>query len=131
MKLLLDTHIALWLLEGGSRLKPEERRLLESADTDIAVSAVSLWEVRLKWSSLHASGARKGTASPADLLDIALRSEFNLLPLEARHAVAELSHPIEHKDPFDELLLVQAQEEGLRLLTRDAKLSHHPLAVTA
>jgi PIN domain nuclease of toxin-antitoxin system len=54
---------------------------------------------------------------------------WEILPLTAHHAAAELADPIPHKDPFDELLLVQAQEEGMRLLTRDTKLEGHPLAV--
>ena len=55
---------------------------------------------------------------------------WELLPLTARHAAALLSQPLGHKDPFDELLLVQAQEEGMHLLTRDAKLIGHPFAVS-
>ena len=51
-------------------------------------------------------------------------------PLTARHAATELIHPLERSDRFDELLLVQAQEEGMHLLTRDAKLAAHPLTVT-
>ena len=54
---------------------------------------------------------------------------WGLLPLTVRHAAAKLVQPLGHKDPFDELLLVQAQEEGMRFLTRDAKLADHPFAV--
>ena len=54
---------------------------------------------------------------------------WEMLPLTGRHAAAELALPLGHKDPFDELLLVQAQEEGMRLLTRDAKLVGHPFSV--
>ena len=54
---------------------------------------------------------------------------WEFLSLTARHAAAELVHPLKHKDPFDELLLVQAQEEGLRLLTRDSKLGYHPCSI--
>jgi PIN domain nuclease of toxin-antitoxin system len=49
--------------------------------------------------------------------------------INRRHAAAELAQPLAHKDPFDELLLVQAQEEGMCLLTRDTKLIGHPFAV--
>ncbi|MFL5285796.1 MAG: PIN domain-containing protein [Rhodopila sp.] len=52
--------------------------------------------------------------------------DWELLPLTASHAAARLAQPLQHKDPFDELLLVQAQEEGMRLLTRDARLVGHP-----
>lgn len=54
---------------------------------------------------------------------------WELLPLTAGHAAAALVQPLGHKDPFDELLLVQAREERMRLLTRDAKLVGHPFAV--
>lgn len=50
------------------------------------------------------------------------------MPLTARHAAASLSHRLGHKDPFDEMLLIQAQEEGMQLVTRDTKLLTHPLA---
>jgi PIN domain nuclease of toxin-antitoxin system len=52
------------------------------------------------------------------------------VPLEAHHAASSLETPLPHKDPFDELLLVQAQEEGLRLMTSDRQLAGHPLAIS-
>ena len=56
---------------------------------------------------------------------------MTFLPMTMAHAATALDPPLDHKDPFDELLLVQAQEEGLRLLTADRLLARHPLAVTA
>jgi PIN domain nuclease of toxin-antitoxin system len=56
------------------------------------------------------------------------RAGWTFLPLVPRHALAPLSPPATHKDPFDEMLLIQAQVEGLRLLTRDRALLDHPLA---
>jgi PIN domain nuclease of toxin-antitoxin system len=55
--------------------------------------------------------------------------EWTFLPLTAHHATTGLIQPLEHKDPFDELLLVQAQEEGMLVLTRDAKLAWHGCSV--
>ena len=60
----------------------------------------------------------------------AIAMDWELLSLSARHAATQLEQPLAHKDPFDELLLVQAQTEGMRLLTRDTKLAAHPLATT-
>lgn len=57
--------------------------------------------------------------------------EVTFLPMTMRHAARGLRAELDHKDPFDELLLVQAQEEGLRLLTVDRRLLGHPLAVAA
>lgn len=131
MRLLLDTHFALWMTQGGGNLTPAERRLLEENATETMVSTVAIWEVRLKWHSFHASGARKGLADPADVLAAMIGMGFGILPLLPDHAIEVLAVPLAHSDPFDELLLAQAQAEGLRLLTRDRALLGHPLTVAA
>ena len=127
MRLLLDTHIAIWAATDEYDLSDGERA--EIITVTPVISAVSIWETRLKWRSFHASGDRKGIISPDKLLAFITTVGWTLLPLTAHHAVATLQHPLAHKDPFDELLLVQAQEEGLRLLTRDEKLARHPLTL--
>lgn len=129
MRLLLDTHIAVWAALDPDALTEAERKRMARADTQLVLSAVSIWELRLKWHSFHISGGRKGPINPAAVVAFAEAIVWELLPLTARHAAAELAQPLGHKDPFDELLLVQAQEEGMRLLTRDAKLAGHPCSV--
>ena len=129
MRLLLDTHIAVWAALAPDALTDAERKRMSDADTQLVLSAVAIWELRLKWHSFHISGGRKGPINPAAVVAFAEAIAWELLPLTARHAAAELAQPLGHKDPFDELLLVQAQEEGMRLLTRDAKLVGHPFSV--
>lgn len=73
------------------------------------------------------SGARKGPGDPTPLLGSLRRMGLDILPLNAETAAAPLHIPIAHKDPFDELLLVQAQQSGARLLTRDRAMLEHPL----
>ena len=102
---------------------------MAGADTQLVLSAVAIWELRLKWHSFHISGGRKGPIDPATVVAFAGAVDWELLPLTAGHAAAALAQPLPHKDPFDELLLVQAQKEGIRLLTRDAKLVGHPFAI--
>jgi len=129
VRLLLDTHIAIWAALDPDALSAAERGRLAAADGPIVLSAVAVWELRLKWHSFHISGTRKGAVDPAAVVAFATAIDWELLPLTAGHAAAALAQPLGHKDPFDELLLVQAQEEGMRLLTRDAKLAGHPFAV--
>lgn len=129
MRLLLDTHIVVWAALDPRILSEAERRWIAEADALLVFSAVAVWELRLKWHGFHISGGRKGPVNPAAVVAFAARMNWEFLPLTARHAAAELTHPLEHKDPFDELLLIQAQEEGMRLLTRDAKLDDHPCAL--
>lgn len=130
MRLLLDTHIAIWAALDPDALSGAERRRMAEVGTQLVLSAVSVWELRLKWHSFHISGARKGPLDPGAVVAFAAAVDWEFLPLTAHHAAAQLAHPLEHKDPFDELLLVQAQEEGMRLLTRDLKLAGHALAVS-
>lgn len=131
MRVLLDTHFAVWLAIEEFRLSKSEIEFLARPETSVLFSAVSIWELRLKWNSFHQSGERKGPASPAAIYGILVDSAFEELPLHARNAAAGLTHAMVHRDPFDELLLAQAQENGLRLLTRDAQLLDHPLAISA
>jgi PIN domain nuclease of toxin-antitoxin system len=130
LRLLLDAHIAIWAALDPEMLTHAERERMADADTPLVLSAVVVWELRLKWHSFHISGGRKGAVEPAAIVAFAMAMDWELLSLTARHAAAELANPLGHKDPFDELLLVQAQEERMRLLTRDAKLAEHPFAVT-
>ncbi len=129
MRLLLDTHIVVWAALDPEALSEAERRWMAESDGPLVLSAVAVWELRLKWHSFHISGDRKGPVSPASIVTFATAMAWEFLPLTAHHAMTDLAHPLEHKDPFDELLLVQAQEEGMRLLTRDSKLNQHPHAV--
>jgi PIN domain nuclease of toxin-antitoxin system len=126
--LLLDTQVAVWAALAPDALTAAERRLMEEADGPLVLSAVAVWELRLKWHSFHISGGRKGPLDPACVVAFAAAMNWRLLPLTPHHASANLAQTLPHKDPFDELLLVQAQEEGMRLLTRDAKLVGHPFA---
>lgn len=130
MRLLLDTHIAFWLTEGGDELSAGERGLIETNSAELMFSAVSLWELRLKWSSFFRSGARKGPAEPSSVRNSLIVLDCQELFLSGVDAVTELQTPLTHKDPFDELLVAQAQANGLRLLTRDARLIPHPLAIS-
>ncbi len=120
----------MWLAVDTGDMTARERAMIEVAET-VVVSAVSIWEVRLKWNSTHVSGARKGIVDPADVLAAVGLLDFTLLPLTADHAAVTLDVPMAHRDPFDELLLAQAQAERLRLLTRDRELLGHPLAIGA
>ena len=129
MRLLLDTHIAIWAALDPDALTESERRRMAAAETPLVLSAVAIWELRLKWHSFHFSGGRKGAVAPSAVVAFAAAMDWEFLPLTVRHAAAELARPLGHKDPFDELLLVQAQEEGMRLLTRDTKMTGHPFAV--
>ena len=131
MRLLLDTSYLYNLIDKPGSFLEQERRILAARDAEFHVSSVSLWELRLKHNARHPSGDRKSRFSPEDVVTALADQEVRFLPMNVAHAVRELRTPLRHKDPFDELLLVQAQEEGLKLLTADKLLIGHPNAVSA
>jgi PIN domain nuclease of toxin-antitoxin system len=128
VSLLLDTHYVYALAGSPGRLTGQEVAFLASYPGRFVVSAVSLWEMRLKWDAFHSSGMRKGPLDPAHALRILSGQNIDFLALTSAHAATPLHESLSHADPFDEILLVQAQVEGLRLLTRDTKLAGHSLA---
>jgi PIN domain nuclease of toxin-antitoxin system len=118
MRLLLDTHIFLWAVQGSASLRPRIRRTLEAAE-QVYVSAASIWEIAVK------SRLGKIEASAIDLVDAIEGSGFLELPVRALHAVGVAHLPLYHTDPFDRLLVSQAMAEPLRLLTVDTALRQY------
>lgn len=130
MRVLLDTSYLYDLMESLVLFTDAERRFLDSRAARIYVCAVSIWEMRLKFLARHGSGVRKSRFHPEDVVAALEQQDVTFPPMTTVHACKSLDVAIPHRDPFDELLLAQAQEEGLRLLTVDRRLVAHPLAIT-
>ena len=130
MRILLDTFYLYRLMEAPGRLFEADLRFLDENEAEVYVSAVSIWEMRLKHHARYASGERKSPYDPNDVLTALEEQDVRFMAVSMSHAARELETPLVHKDPFDELLLVQAQEEGLKLLTRDRLIVGRPLATT-
>lgn len=120
---LLDTHAVLWLLAGDRRLSPRARSALSVSEQPLTVSVVSLWEVATK-RSLGKLDA------PADLSRrIAGLGVVELLPISPPHAEAVGALPWHHRDPFDRMLVAQAQVEGLSIVSADPALAQYGVDV--
>jgi PIN domain nuclease of toxin-antitoxin system len=119
MDLLLDTHVLLWWDRDDSRLSKEVRAAIADIDNGVFVSAASPWEIAIK--------ARKGklrfTGSPAALIEA---NGFLPLAISPVHAEAAGSLAWDHTDPFDRVLVVQAQHERLVLVHADANIRVFP-----
>ncbi|WP_375399128.1 type II toxin-antitoxin system VapC family toxin [uncultured Sphingomonas sp.] len=122
MRLLLDTHLLLWIAEGSARLSKMARALINDDGNVLMFSAVSIAEVSIK----HALRRPDFTANPAGLRRGLTDNGYVELPLTSDHAVAVGALPPIHTDPFDRLLLAQAMAEGIVLLTGDAVLAEYP-----
>ncbi len=122
MKLLLDTHALLWSIIEPERLSLAARTAITDPTSQVAVSAVSLWEIAIK--SALGKLALSGV-TPEALVDAAQQQGFDLLPLDPRLAAGYARLPVDpqHRDPFDRMLAWQAISLGYTLVSRDRKLS--------
>lgn len=122
MKLLLDTHILLWAAGDPDRLTTEAFDLLENDDNELFFSAASLWEIAIK-SGLERSDFQVDMRLLHDGL---LDNGYIELPIYSGHAMAIVTLPSIHKDPFDRILVAQATVEGITLLTSDSVVAQYP-----
>ncbi|MGE0222295.1 MAG: type II toxin-antitoxin system VapC family toxin [Acetobacteraceae bacterium] len=122
MTLLLDTHLLLWAAIWPLRLPPAARVLLEDAGNALMFSAASLWEVTIK----RGLGREDFQVDPRLLRRGLLDNGYEELPVFSQHAVAVDLLPPLHRDPFDRILVAQAQVEGITLLTADPLVAQYP-----
>ncbi len=119
MRLLLDSHTFLWFMVDAPKLSRVARDAIIDAE-DAYVSLASIWELTIK----RSLGRLELDASPVAM---AVEAALGLLPIELRH-FDRLEHlPPVHRDPFDRLLVAQAMEEGLVLVTADRALQRYPV----
>lgn len=122
MKVLLDTHIAVWVILDSPRLSPRAHDLIAAPATEVYVSAVSLWEIAIKH-ALHRTGPNAMPISATEARAWFEASNFLSLPVTDAHAVAVDTLPPHHGDPFDRLLIAQAMTEPMRLISHDAAMT--------
>lgn len=121
--MLLDTHVFLWWAsERGARLSDRVRDLLTDGATEVAFSVVSAWEIAIK-----VGGGRMELPGDVEryLPDRLRHHGFELMPIQLSHAFRAGSLPRLHGDPFDRMLVAQAQVEGLPILTADPAISRY------
>ncbi len=126
MPFLLDTQVLLWAAQDSPRLSDRSRAILTDPDEDIAFSAASIWEIVIK------SGLGRGDfmVDPSQLREAAIRAGLGEIAIRSPHVLGVTALPPRHRDPFDRLLLAQAQVEGRQLLTADTEvLAYGPPAV--
>ncbi len=122
MNLLLDTQVLLWLFLRSSRLKKPVRSILADPANVVYVSAVSMWEITIKTNL----GKIELPGTPAQYLpDRIERAQLTNLPIVAAHTYGVFSLPSHHRDPFDRLLIAQAQLESLTIVTNDRAFSKY------
>lgn len=126
MTYLLDTHVWLWLATRPERIRPELLEELRQAQTRLLFSAVSSWEIAIKW----AVGRLQLLEQPASYVPDAIRrSGVTGLAVEHAHALHVATLPPHHRDPFDRLLIAQSQLESAPIVTADSAFDAYDVQV--
>lgn len=122
MRILLDTHIAIWAILQPEKLSRDAAEWIIDPNNNIYVSIIGLWEIAIKRSK-----GRQAMGDPVPPVELAAAefaaTGFDLLPISPSQLVRIESMPFHHRDPFDRLMVAQAAAEGMTFLTADAKLS--------
>jgi PIN domain nuclease of toxin-antitoxin system len=122
VKLLLDSHLLVWVSSTSKRLSSAARSLIGNSDNDLFFSAASVWELAIKQGSKRYDVNVDAALLRRGLLD----NGYVELPVSSDHAVAIRTLPNLHKDPFDRILIAQATIEGITLLTADPIVARYP-----
>ena len=121
-RLLLDSHTLLWSLQGGQRLRTETRQAIHDSNNEVFVSVVAVWELAIKRVS--------GKLPAPDNLEAAVFGQgYSNPPVTFLHAEIAASLPLHHRDPFDRMLIAQAQAEGLTLVTDDSQIARYQVPI--
>ena len=122
MKLLLDTHLLLWAAGDPGRLSSKTQDLINKSATELMFSTASIWEVVIK----NALGRSDFCVEPQQLRNGLIQNGYHELAIRSEHALAVGLLPPIHKDPFDRILIAQAQVENVTLLTTDDQVARYP-----
>lgn len=124
---LIDTHIFLWAIDAPEQLYFEERKVLEEASVDVAVSVASFWELSFKLSKGLLRLRTGEREIPNDFFALqANQASFTILPIEAPETEYVRELPQIHGDPFDRLLVAQALLGNWKIITRDRIIADYP-----
>jgi len=121
MRILLDSHLLVWLAAATARLPSVAREMIEDTENLLFFSSASIWELSVK----HSLGRNDIPVHPRALHRALLENNFQELSINSDHAFALESLPPIHKDPFDRILIAQSISEGMLLLTSDEMIAKY------
>ena len=125
MKYLLDTHTFLWFINGSIELSPQAKKIIQNTENDMFLSIGSLWEIAIK--------IKIGKLS-IDMTFYELKKESDkndicLLPIQYEDILTLSSLELYHKDPFDRIIIAQALQDNLTIITKDSNFNDYPVKV--
>lgn len=126
MTYLIDTHVFIWWLQDNRELSERSRNIMSNAANEIFLSIASLWEISIK---LSIGKLKINDYSTAYIEKQLVSNDIQLLPIKLSHTVNLHSMPNHHKDPFDRMIISQALEENLAIITKDNQFENYNIEV--
>ena len=126
MNLLLDTHVIIWLIQGNENLSQTARNAIEDEENSLYLSIASIWEISIK---LGLGKLELGIPLNRVLDDFIIPSKIEILPIKIPHLLVLRDLPLQHRDPFDRLLIAQSQSESLILISGDRAFSDYSVNI--
>jgi PIN domain nuclease of toxin-antitoxin system len=124
MKLLLDTHIFIWLIDGNQNLSQTARCAIEDENNSLYLSIASLWEITIKTSL---GKLELGIPLEEIIVNFILPAGIEILPIHLPHLLVLQTLPFYHRDPFDRLLISQAKSESLVIVSEDNMFAQYEI----
>lgn len=126
MKVLLDTHVFIWMLNETEKLSHKATQILRDPDNELILSVASIWEIQIK----ETLGKIKFQESIETIFEkLAAQTDLKILPIEANHIFELSKFPLHHKDPFDRILIAQSNYEGAHLMSSDKVFLSYPVKI--
>lgn len=125
MQLLIDTHILIWFLEGNNLLSKPRRQIIADSNNNVFVSIASLWEIAIKISI----GKLTLNKPLADVIKQIGIENIEILPISPEHTLQVSVLPFHHRDPFDRIIIAQAQVENLPIMTDDGEFGNYRIKI--
>ncbi len=125
MRLLIDTHILIWFLEGNNLLSKSRRQIIADSQNDVFVSVASLWEIAIK-----ISVGKLNLVNPLDdvINQIGIEN-IEILPISPEHTLQVSVLPFHHRDPFDRIIICQSKVENLKIMTDDSEFGSYGVKI--
>ena len=121
MNLLIDTHAVIWFITEDDQLPVKVKKLIENPENICFVSIASLWEIGIK----YALGKLDLNADLEKIFELINQSGLTILPITTTHILASTKLDFHHRDPFDRLIIAQAQSEELPLISKDKQFKSY------
>lgn len=123
MAYLLDTHTFLWFVAGDEQLPTSAKEIIEDFNSQCFISIASFWEIAIKLQL----GKLNSSLSLNDLFRFAERNQIEIIAINEKHLITQMKLNLEHKDPFDRIIIAQTIAEKLILITKDNNIKKYKL----